>query len=145
MILDFFDDLNWAAVVVSLVIAFAIGFVWYLPPVLGRFWVRHVSRYAGIPESEVMAGSPAGPTAKWLVGMAVNAVALALAVEAVGRLTRRGPRPRSRPLARLWRDVQQLAADLRAPAVGAVAGQQRRVPAHAGGDGRDAGRLAVMD
>jgi hypothetical protein len=61
-----------------------IGFVWFAPPALGRVWARNVSRYAGIPENEVMAGSIVAPTAKWLVTMLVNAIVLALAVEAVG-------------------------------------------------------------
>ena len=84
MILDVFDDLNWWAVVAAALAAFAVGFVWYAPPVFGRYWARQASRYAGIPEDELLGGNPALPFAKWLVGMAVNAVALALAVEAVG-------------------------------------------------------------
>jgi hypothetical protein len=85
MILDFFADLNWVAVAVSLVVAFALGSVWFLPPVMGGFWARQVSRYAGIPEGEVTTGSAkARPLTNWLVSIAINAVVLALAVEAVG-------------------------------------------------------------
>lgn len=85
MILDFLGDVNWAAVGASLVAAFAIGLVWFAPSALGGFWARQVSRYTGIPEGEITSGaSQAAPLAQWLVGFAIAAVALALAVEAVG-------------------------------------------------------------
>ncbi len=84
MILDFLDDINWAAVGTSLVAAFAIGLVWFSPRALGGFWARQVSRYTGIPEGEITSGaSQPSPLAKWLVGIAITAVAMALAVEAV--------------------------------------------------------------
>jgi hypothetical protein len=84
VILNFLDDVNWPAVAVSLVAAFAIGLVWFAPPALGRFWARHVSRYAGIPEGEITSGaSQTASLAKWLVAIAINAVVVALAVEAV--------------------------------------------------------------
>jgi hypothetical protein len=85
VILDSLDDINWAALVVSLVAAFAIGIVWFSPPVLGGLWARQVSRYAGIPESELTEGASQPPAlAKWLVSLAITAFVLALAVEAVG-------------------------------------------------------------
>ena len=85
MILDFLDDINWAAVGASLVAAFAIGLVWFSPSALGSFWAKRVSRYTGIPEGEITSGaSQATPLAKWLVGIAITAVVMALTVEAVG-------------------------------------------------------------
>ena len=85
MILDFLDDINWAAVGVSLVVAFAIGLVWFSPSALGGFWARQVSRYTGMPEGEVIKGSSqAPPLAQWLLGFAITAVVMALAGEAVG-------------------------------------------------------------
>src|ERR687891_1094935 len=85
VILDFLDDINWAAVGVSLVAAFAIGLVWFSPSALGGFWARQVSRYTGIPEGEVIKGSSqAPPLAQWLLGFAITAVVMALAGEAVG-------------------------------------------------------------
>lgn len=85
MILDFLDLLNWAAVGVSLVIAFLIGAVYFLPRVMGGVWARQVFGYAGIPENETISGSSRpGPVAKWLASIAVNAVILALVVRAVG-------------------------------------------------------------
>jgi hypothetical protein len=84
MVIDFLDDLNWAAVVVAALAAFAVGFVWYAPPVFGKYWAGQVSRYSGIPESELNATPSAASLALWLAGMAVNAVALALVADAVG-------------------------------------------------------------
>jgi hypothetical protein len=85
VILDSVNDVNWAAVGTSLVAAFAIGLVWFSPSVLGSFWARQVSRYAGIPESDVTSGaSQATPLAKWLLVIAINAVVMALTVEAMG-------------------------------------------------------------
>lgn len=85
MILDFLNDINWAAVGASFVAAFAIGLVCFSPSALGRFWARQVSRYTGMPEGEITRGaSQAPPLAKWLVGFAITAVVLALTVEAVG-------------------------------------------------------------
>jgi hypothetical protein len=84
MILDYFEDLNWWAVLVAWLAAFAIGSVWYAPPVFGNIWSRQVTRWTGILEDHLAEGGPARAVAKWLVGMAVNAVALALALEAMG-------------------------------------------------------------
>jgi len=78
MILDFLDDINWAAVGAALVAAFAIGLVWFSPSALGGFWARQVSRYAGIPEGEITRGaSQPSPLAKWLVAIAITSVAMA--------------------------------------------------------------------
>jgi hypothetical protein len=85
MILDFLNDINWAAAGASLVAAFAIGLLWFSPSALGGFWAQQVSRYTGIPEGEITSGASQGsPLAKWLVGVAITAVVMALAVEAVG-------------------------------------------------------------
>ena len=85
MIIDAFNDLNWAAVAVSVIAAFAIGLVWFAPPVLGAVWARQVTQYAGISEADVTSGA-AKSTAllPWFVATAVNVVVLALAVEATG-------------------------------------------------------------
>jgi Protein of unknown function (DUF1761) len=83
MILDFLDDINWAAVGTALGAAFAIGLVWFSPPALGGFWARQVSRYTGIPEGEITNGaSQPRRLAKWLISIAITAVAIGLAVEA---------------------------------------------------------------
>jgi len=46
VILEFLDDINWAAVGASFLAAFAIGLVWFSPRALGAFWARQVSRYS---------------------------------------------------------------------------------------------------
>ena len=85
MIIDAFNDLNWVAVAVSTIAAFAIGLVWFAPPVLGTLWARQVTQYAGIPEADVTGGAAKGTTLlPWFVATAINVVALALAVEATG-------------------------------------------------------------
>ena len=85
MIIDAFNDLNWLAVAASTVAAFAIGLVWFAPPVLGPLWARQVTQYAGIPEDDVTSGAAKGATLlPWLVATAVNVLALALAVAATG-------------------------------------------------------------
>jgi Protein of unknown function (DUF1761) len=85
VILDYLDDLKWAAIGVSLVAAYAIGLAWFSPFAFGRLWARQVSRYTGIAEDEITSGSSqAAPLAKWLVSIAITSVAMALTVEAVG-------------------------------------------------------------
>lgn len=85
MILDFLDDVNWAAIGASVVAAFAIGLIWFAPSALGSFWARQVSRYTGITEGAITSGASQGTRlAKWLVAIAFTAVVMALAVEAVG-------------------------------------------------------------
>ena len=85
MIIDAFTDLHWAAVAVSTIAAFAIGFVWFAPPVLGTLWARQVTQYAGIPAADVTSGAAKGRALlPWFVAIAINVVVLALAVAATG-------------------------------------------------------------
>jgi hypothetical protein len=85
MIIDAVSDLNWLAVAVSTVAAFAVGLVWFAPPVLGTLWARQVTQYAGIPEDDVTSGAAKGSVLlPWLVATAINVVVLALAVAATG-------------------------------------------------------------
>ncbi len=85
MIIDSFNDLSWVAVAVATIAAFAIGLIWFAPPVLGTLWARQVSQYAGIAETDVTDGAAKGTALlPWLVATAVNVVVLALAVAATG-------------------------------------------------------------
>ena len=85
MIIDAFNDLNWLAVAVSTVVAFAVGLVWFAPPVLGTLWARQVTQYAGIPEADVTSGAAKGTALlPWFAATAVNVVVLALAAAATG-------------------------------------------------------------
>jgi len=40
MSLDVLGDLNWLAVIVAAIAFFALGALWYAPPVFGDIWVR---------------------------------------------------------------------------------------------------------
>ncbi len=85
MIIDAFNDLNWLAVAVSTVAAFAIGLVWFAPPVLGTLWARQVTQYADIPEADVTSGAAKGAALlPWFAATAINVVVLAMAVAATG-------------------------------------------------------------
>ena len=85
MIIDAANDLTWWAVAVSTVAAFAIGLVWFAPPVLGTLWARQVTHYAGIPEDDVASGAAKSVALlPWFVTTAINVVVLALAVAATG-------------------------------------------------------------
>jgi hypothetical protein len=83
-IFGFIEDLNWAAVAVSVFLAFVLGSVWFSPSVFGTYWARQVTRYSGTPEPEITSGvaRPAS-LAPWLVGMAINVIVLALVIEGV--------------------------------------------------------------
>ena len=85
MIIDAFTDLHWVAVAVSTIAAFAIGVIWFAPPVLGTLWARQVTQYAGIPAADVTSGAAKGTALlPWFVAIAINVVVLALAVAATG-------------------------------------------------------------
>jgi hypothetical protein len=45
MVFDYASDIEWVAVVVAAVAGFAVGSVWFAPPVFGNYWAGHVSRY----------------------------------------------------------------------------------------------------
>jgi hypothetical protein len=85
VILEFIDDLNWAAVGGSLLIVFVIGSIWFTPAVLGNYWARQVSRYSGASQAEITSGaSRPGALLRWIAGMSINVIVLALAVVAAG-------------------------------------------------------------
>lgn|GEM_PF-2289414 len=77
------DELNWAAVGVSILVAFVLGSVWFAPGVLGNYWARQVAHYTGVPETEI-ASAAARPSSllRWAVGMALNVIVLAMVIEA---------------------------------------------------------------
>ena len=78
MSFDTLTDLNWLAVIVAAVAYFAIGAVWYAPPVFGRAWTA-----AGGMTVEPGAGPGAAIFAVPLIGSVLSAIALGmLAAEA---------------------------------------------------------------
>jgi hypothetical protein len=85
MILDALANLNWIAVAASALVAFGIGLAWFAPRSLGTIWARQVSRYTGIPTSEVAAAASRPPAlGAWLTTIVVNAVGVALVIELGG-------------------------------------------------------------
>jgi hypothetical protein len=71
---DPLSDLNWLAVLVAALAYFAIGAVWYAPPLFGRPWAAA----GGLPTPD--AGSRPSPAIYLtpLIGSALSAVALAI-------------------------------------------------------------------
>ena len=145
MIIDAFTDLHWAAVAVSTIAAFAIGFVWFAPPVLGTLWARQVTQYAGIPAADVTSGAAKGTALlPWFVAIAINVVVLALAVAATGADSLADGMVLGVVLSLgFGATLKQLAVDLRASATDVVAAQLRRRAADERRGRSDPRRLAV--
>lgn len=80
-----FGDVNWLAVLVAAVAAFAVGIVWFSPPVFGGIWAREVSGYTGIPDADIAAAAEK-PTAlsRWFLGILAASAALGLVAELAG-------------------------------------------------------------
>ena len=84
MIFDFIYDVNWAAVSVSLLVAFVLGLGWFTPAVFGSYWARQVARYTNISEADITSSAALPvPLVRWIVGISVNVVVLALVIEAL--------------------------------------------------------------
>jgi hypothetical protein len=78
MSFDLLSDLNWLAVLVAALAYFAIGAVWYAPPVFGRMWMAA----GGMEMPE--AGTRPSPAIYLtpLIGSLLSAVALGMLAEA---------------------------------------------------------------
>jgi hypothetical protein len=78
MILDFFDELNWLAVLVAAVAWFVFSSIWYSVPPISKAWQRaaKVSAEEGPPLVMLLA-----PT---FVGYVVTTIAIALLAAAIG-------------------------------------------------------------
>lgn len=48
VLLDHISTLNWLAVVVATLLAFAVGAVWYTPALFGKAWMKSI----GLKESD---------------------------------------------------------------------------------------------
>jgi uncharacterized membrane protein len=77
---DALSDLNWLAVIVAALAYFAIGAVWYAPPVFGRAWMA--AGGMSMPE----AGTRPSPAIYLtpLVGSVLSAIALGMLAKATG-------------------------------------------------------------
>ncbi len=54
------SDVNWLAVLVASIVVFALGAVWYAPPVLGKTWLRLTGIDPDAPGPSVAAVMSAG-------------------------------------------------------------------------------------
>jgi hypothetical protein len=77
---DVLSDLNWLAVLVAAIAYFAIGAVWYAPPLFGKAWAAA----GGLPTPDP--GSRPSPAIYLtpLIGSVLSAVALAMLAKATG-------------------------------------------------------------
>ena len=64
MSFDVLGDLNWLAVIVAAIAYFAIGALWYSPPVFGTAWMSA----GGVSAEEIEGGPGAAVYAVPLVG-----------------------------------------------------------------------------
>ena len=80
MTFDALGDLNWLAVIVAALAYFAIGAVWYAPPVFGKAWMA--AGGMAMPE----AGTRPSPAIYLtpLVGSVLSAIALGMLAKATG-------------------------------------------------------------
>jgi hypothetical protein len=84
MLLEAIDDLNWGAVAGSAAVSFVLGLAWFTPPVLGHYWARQVAHYSGASEMETLdEGARPDRLLKWIVGISINVIVLALVIEGV--------------------------------------------------------------
>lgn len=75
-----FTQLNYLAILVSAMTAFALAFIWYMPHTFGLRWATLTKRYTGLLDAELSAGMPM-KAGLWFVGFLVNALALAALVK----------------------------------------------------------------
>jgi hypothetical protein len=80
MSFDVLGDLNWLAVIVAAIAYFAIGALWYAPPVFGKAW--SAAGGFSLPDAETRP-SPAIYFTP-LVGSVLSAVALGMIAELTG-------------------------------------------------------------
>lgn len=79
--LSYITQINWLAVLLAFIASMAIGFVWYLPAVLGNRWM------AGIGKTEEDLKSTEGGAGIWvpmMVAAALTAVLLAVLIGNLG-------------------------------------------------------------
>jgi hypothetical protein len=77
---DPLGELNWLAVLVAAIAYFAIGAIWYAPPVFGRVWADA----GGFALPERGEGPGAGIYVTPLIGSVLSAIALGMIAMATG-------------------------------------------------------------
>jgi hypothetical protein len=82
MSFDVLGDLNWLAVIVATLAYFALGAIWYAPPVFGNLWMR--SGGIQVPERPQASFYIAPLLTCLLASIAVGMLAVATASDTVG-------------------------------------------------------------
>jgi len=80
MSFDTLGDLEWLAVIVAAIAYFAIGALWYAPPVFGNVWMAA----GGITREQTEGGPGAAVYAVPLIGSVLAAIAIGMLAEATG-------------------------------------------------------------
>lgn len=83
VLLDYVSELNWLAVVVATLVAFAIGAVWYTPALFGKAWMKAI----GLKESDAKKANMVQPIVLTLVGTLISAIALGVLVQVLALTT----------------------------------------------------------
>jgi hypothetical protein len=80
MTFDVLSDLNWLAVIVAAIVYFAVGALWYAPPVFGKTWAAAGGFSLPAPGSRPSPAIYVTP----LLGSILSAIALGMVAEASG-------------------------------------------------------------
>jgi Mg/Co/Ni transporter MgtE len=79
--LSFISQINWLAVALAFISSMAIGFVWYLPAVLGNRWMAAIGK---TEEDLKSIGGGAGIWVPMMVAAAMTAILLAVLISKLG-------------------------------------------------------------
>ncbi|KRE44593.1 hypothetical protein ASG92_13070 [Arthrobacter sp. Soil736] len=79
--LSYITQINWLAVLLAFIASMAIGFVWYLPAVLGNRWMAAIGK---TEEDLKNTGGGAGIWMPMMVAAALTAVLLAVLIGTLG-------------------------------------------------------------
>lgn len=79
--LSFISQINWLAVALAFVSSMAIGFIWYLPAVLGNRWMAAIGK---TEEDLKNIGGGAGIWLPMMVAAALTAILLAVLISKLG-------------------------------------------------------------
>jgi hypothetical protein len=68
---------NFLAVLAAAVVALIVGFVYYLPPIMGLRWGNLIKSYAHLTDEDLNPKNPLPFLVKWLITAFINAYVLA--------------------------------------------------------------------
>ncbi len=78
---------NFLAVLAAAVVALIVGFVYYLPPLMGLRWGNMIKSYAHLTDEDINPQNPLPILGKWLLTALVNAYVLAGLLSMTGTAT----------------------------------------------------------